>query len=216
MKIIYETITGSKAYGLDTPQSDTDSMGVFVAPTLDVAGLDWNQHKETRSDASPVGDDHSYHEVGKFLRLTLKGNPTLIELYFMQEHQITTLTEWGERLLALRSHVVSEETVRKSYHGYAYAQMREYQNRPNPKEKMARHCLRIARQAVEILTTGNASVRVADRQEYFDLTKMSKLDMIEKLEREVDKIRTCNSVIRETPDREAVAHFLRILRRAHL
>jgi predicted nucleotidyltransferase len=30
--IIFEAISGSKAYGLDTPESDTDMRGVFFAP----------------------------------------------------------------------------------------------------------------------------------------------------------------------------------------
>ena len=30
--ILFEAISGSKAYGLDTPASDTDIKGVFVAP----------------------------------------------------------------------------------------------------------------------------------------------------------------------------------------
>ena len=31
--IIYECISGSKAYGLDIPESDTDIKGVFIIPT---------------------------------------------------------------------------------------------------------------------------------------------------------------------------------------
>ena len=33
--IILECISGSKAYGLDTPQSDTDIKGVFLQPKPD-------------------------------------------------------------------------------------------------------------------------------------------------------------------------------------
>jgi len=37
--IILECISGSKAYGLDTPQSDTDIRGVFILPQEDIYGL---------------------------------------------------------------------------------------------------------------------------------------------------------------------------------
>ena len=38
--IVLECISGSKAYGLDTPISDTDIKGVFVLPKKDFYGLD--------------------------------------------------------------------------------------------------------------------------------------------------------------------------------
>ena len=30
--LIYKTIVGSKAYGIDTPESDTDIKGITIAP----------------------------------------------------------------------------------------------------------------------------------------------------------------------------------------
>jgi predicted nucleotidyltransferase len=37
--IILECISGSKAYGLDTPSSDTDIKGVFILPKEEYYGL---------------------------------------------------------------------------------------------------------------------------------------------------------------------------------
>ena len=37
--IIYECISGSKAYGLDLPTSDTDIRGVFILPQDEIYGL---------------------------------------------------------------------------------------------------------------------------------------------------------------------------------
>lgn len=39
--IILECISGSKAYGLDTPTSDTDIKGVFILPKEDYYGLNY-------------------------------------------------------------------------------------------------------------------------------------------------------------------------------
>lgn len=208
------SVVGSHAYGLNHADSDTDRMGIFIQPTLDVAGLDWNQHKETWSNASPEGDDTTYHEIGKYLRLTLKGNPTLIELLFMNEYEVATST--GEYLLNLRPHIIAESNVRPSYYGYAKAQLREFQNRPNPKDKMPRHCLRIARQAVEILTTGTTNVRVADPEEYFALNALPKEEIVRILEPEVERIRTCETVLEPEPDRDLAALVLRQIRRRNL
>lgn len=39
--ILLECISGSKAYGLDTPESDTDIKGVFLLPKIDYYGLNY-------------------------------------------------------------------------------------------------------------------------------------------------------------------------------
>ena len=57
--IILESITGSRAYGLNHANSDTDKMGVFIAPTIEVAGLDGNSNKDSWSDAGQTGGQAS-------------------------------------------------------------------------------------------------------------------------------------------------------------
>lgn len=39
--IILECISGSRAYGLDTPESDTDIKGVFLLPKRNFYGLNY-------------------------------------------------------------------------------------------------------------------------------------------------------------------------------
>jgi hypothetical protein len=39
VKTILQGIVGSTAYGLATPTSDIDRMGVFVAPTKEIVGF---------------------------------------------------------------------------------------------------------------------------------------------------------------------------------
>lgn len=50
--IILECISGSKAYGLDTPQSDTDIKGVFVLPKKDFYGL--NYIKQVNNETNDI------------------------------------------------------------------------------------------------------------------------------------------------------------------
>jgi predicted nucleotidyltransferase len=187
-------------------------MGIFVAPTVDVAGLDWNSSKESWSDAGPEGDDTTYHEIGKFLKLALKSNPTLIELFFMNEYEI--LTPEGMGLVDIRDAVLYTEGIRSAYYGYAVAQhsrvLREY---PDHKIKMARHCLRITDQAIDLLTTGTCSPKVADPQRYFDLDDMDFTDLSLKLGQSVALINTAESVLPDKPDRDTVRDFLREIRR---
>lgn len=214
-RTVLQAVTGSRAYGLDHALSDTDKMSVFVAPTVKVAGLFWASKNESFSDAGPEGDDNTGHEIGKFLKLTLKSNPTLIELFFMEDYEI--LDEVGQGLIDIRESVLYTEGIREAYYKYALSQFTRVTNEfPDHKPKMARHCLRISRQAVELLETGYLSVRVEDPQEYFDLDNLSWDDLYEKLSPEVDKIQSCKSVLRETPDRLTVALFLEEVRRLNI
>lgn len=187
-------------------------MGIFVAPTVEVAGLDWNSSKESWSDAGPEGDDTTYHEIGKFLKLALKSNPTLIELFFMNEYEI--LTPEGAGLVDIRDSVLYTDGIRNAYYGYAAAQhsrvLREY---PDHKIKMARHCLRITDQAIDLLTTGACSPKVADPQRYFALDEMNFTDLSLMLGQSVAKINTAESVLPDKPDRDTVRDFLREIRR---
>lgn len=214
-KTVLQAVTGSRAYGLNHKDSDTDRMGIFVAPTVNVAGLRWGSSDESWSDASPDGDDNSKHEIGKFLRLVLKSNPTLIELLFMNEYEI--LDEVGQGIVGLRHKMLYETGIRSAYLGYARAQadrvIREY---PDHKPKMARHCLRISRQAIDLLKTGEFNVHVGDPQEYFDLTELPFNDMRQKLDEAIYEIETCPSVLPEVYDFKSIDDFLKEVRRAHI
>lgn len=209
--IALEAITGSRAYGLTHANSDTDKMGIFVAPTVDIAGLDWNSSKESWSDAGPTGDDTTYHEIGKYVKLALKSNPTLIELLFMDSYESLSLE--GKALLDIRSSFLYTEGIRNAYYGYAVAQharvIREY---PDHKPKMARHCLRISHQAIELLETGTCSPRLSNPEVYFDLDYMTLPDMDRTMSYALEKILTCESVLADKPDRDTVRDYLRDVR----
>lgn len=214
-KTVLQAVTGSHAYGLAHANSDTDKMSIFVAPTVEVAGLHWASRHESWSDAGPEGDDNTGHEIGKYLRLVLKSNPTLIELLFMNEYEI--LDEVGRGLVALRSKVLYTDGIRNAYHGYALAQRNRVKNEyPYHKPKMARHCLRISRQATDLLTTGTFNVKVSDPIEYFTMTEMDFEEMDIILKEAVDQIDTCESILPDKPDTEAVDQFLKEVRRNNL
>lgn len=80
--ILFETISGSKAYGLNTPQSDEDIKGLFILPKEHYYGLNYVPQV---SDAT---NDTVYYEIGRFVELLLKNNPTVIELINSPENCI--------------------------------------------------------------------------------------------------------------------------------
>lgn len=214
-KTVLQAVTGSIAYGLNHAQSDVDKMSIFVAPTIEVAGLHWSASKESWSDAGPTGDDNTGHEIGKYLRLVLKSNPTLIELMFMNDYEV--LDETGQGLVALRDKVLYTKGIRSAYYGYAKAQVervkREY---PNHKPKMARHAVRITTQGLELLTTGTTNVKVHDRDWYFEFTELPFESMANIMDNSVEMLYTAESVLPDEPDVRAVADFLREVRRNNI
>ena len=174
-KIILFGLAGSKAYGLDTPDSDEDWRGVFVYPTDTILGLPQFRGPETVDDT-----DHEtvLHEVGKFVRLALAGNPSIVEQLFFPVYP--TLTAEGGLLTHNRFAFLSQR-VRQTYGGYAIQQMKKLETRERqgmvgfgPKvtkryEKHARHLGRLCQQGAQLLRDGTLDIRVKDRDELFDL-----------------------------------------------
>lgn len=77
--IIFECISGSRAFGLDTPESDTDIKGVFVLPKEQFYGLEYI------GQVSNEINDIVYYELGRFFELLLKNNPNILELLHTPE-----------------------------------------------------------------------------------------------------------------------------------
>lgn len=72
--IILECISGSRAYGLDTPSSDTDIKGVFLLPKKDFYGLNYT------AQVSNSTNDIVYYELGRYMELLSVNNPNILEL----------------------------------------------------------------------------------------------------------------------------------------
>lgn len=72
--LLFECISGSKAYGLDTPQSDTDLKGVFYLPKDQFFGLEYIPQISNETN------DEVYYELGRFVELLCKNNPNILEL----------------------------------------------------------------------------------------------------------------------------------------
>jgi predicted nucleotidyltransferase len=72
--ILFEAVSGSRAYGTDLPHSDTDLKGVFVLPEDQFFGLDYIPQIANSSN------DEVFYELRRFVELLLKNNPTVLEL----------------------------------------------------------------------------------------------------------------------------------------
>lgn len=72
--LIFETIAGSKAYGLNTASSDTDIRGVFVLPKELFYSLEYTPQVSNETN------DIVYYELRRFIELLSKNNPNIMEL----------------------------------------------------------------------------------------------------------------------------------------
>jgi uncharacterized protein len=77
--LLFECISGSRAYGTDLPSSDTDLKGVFVMPKRDFYGLDYVPQ------VSSEKNDETYFELRRFAELLYKNNPAVLEMLNVPE-----------------------------------------------------------------------------------------------------------------------------------
>ena len=155
---IYRAVVGSRAQGLDDDQSDTDLRGAYLPP----ARLHWSFDgvpEQLEDDATQT----TLWELQKFLRLALKANPNVLECLWspLVEHAAPVGEELRERRAMFLSRVAHQ-----TFGGYATAQFRKLSNtiaRGEPaKPKHVMHLLRLLLTGVDLLRTGELTVRVAD------------------------------------------------------
>jgi predicted nucleotidyltransferase len=206
--VILEAVVGSKAYGMDTPDSDTDTVGIYVAPINRIIGLSGLSDKaSTRVDPNK---DSVYHELGKFARLAIVCNPTLVELLWLQDYLVQTPE--GEALRSLRHAYLSTNKVRNSYAGYALQQAKKLAKRPDHPRyaKHGRHCFRLLMQAEQLLTTGELRVKLTpeERDKVFHLGSRPPEEVTELFERFLARIDTIDSVLPDKPNLSLVGQRL--------
>ena len=72
--LLLKCISGSRAYNLALPSSDTDIKGIFVLPQRELYGLTYTPQVSNETN------DEVYYEAGRFIDLLVKNNPNILEL----------------------------------------------------------------------------------------------------------------------------------------
>ncbi len=114
--LVFEVITGSKAYGLDTATSDTDIRGVFVLPKKLFYSLEYTVQVSNESN------DIVYYELKRFMDLLSKNNPNILEMLSSPENcvlQKDILMEWINPGLFL------SKLCEKTFANYAFTQIKK-------------------------------------------------------------------------------------------
>lgn len=215
-KLILFGLAGSRAYGLAGPDSDEDMRGVFVYPTERVLGLPRFQGPETTENPEY---DIVLHEVGKFVKLALAANPSIVEQLFFEDYHELTLE--GELLVASRPYFLSQK-IRQTYGGYATQQYKRLLRREadgmvgfGPKtskrrEKHARHLARLMLQGAELLDTGHLTVKLDKEQRKFvrSVEKLSTPDLGDVYKELLATMDAIDSPLPKEPDYEKINTIL--------
>jgi predicted nucleotidyltransferase len=116
-RVIYETVHGSRAYGLARRGSDTDIKGVVVGPRR------WYLGFIGGPDQLTLSDDHVRYELRRFVRLAADANPTVLELLWTEPDDHLVVSPAGARLLAERQRFLSKRIAAR-FGGYAQSQLK--------------------------------------------------------------------------------------------
>ena len=211
--VIYRCVVGSRAYGLDAPDSDTDRRGVYLPP----ADLHWSLFGVPEQLEDPDTEE-CYWELQKFLVLALKANPNVLECLYSPI--VEDATDLAREMLDLRSAFLSKR-VYQTYNGYVASQFKKLEadfRRGAIKWKHVMHLIRLLHSGITVLTDQYVPVRVVEQCETLMAIRAGALPWPE-----VDALRLdlhkrfdaafANTKLPERPDYVRVNHFLLKARR---
>lgn len=181
---ILRSVVGSGVHGIAIEGTDDhDEMGIYIEPPEYVLGVerqreDYIWRTQPEGVRSGHGDiDLVLYSLKKYLRLAIKGNPTVLLPLFAPEESLVVVTPLGEELRDMRTAFMSRLAVER-FLGYMHSQhermlgqsKRNVPNRPELIErygwdvKYGSHALRLAYQGFEIASTGSLSLPLPDRE----------------------------------------------------
>lgn len=207
--IIYRCVIGSRAYGLDTDESDTDRRGIYLAP----AELQWSLFGAPEQFEDNAAQS-CYWELQKFLGMALRANPNILECLYSPI--VEKATELGAELLAHRQ-VFMSRMIFQTFNGYAMSQFKKIEqdirNTGEIKWKHAMHLLRLLLTGAGALREGHIPVRVETHRDRLLAVKRGEIewsdvnDWRKELHRDFEKA-LAETKLPERPDYERANEFL--------
>lgn len=157
--IHFRALAGSRSYGLHTEDSDYDWRGVYIAPSTELFSL-----KLPPEQINKPNSDEQYWELAKFIKLSLKANPNILEVLFSQKEHVDVCSDVFRNVLDNRDKFLSKLAY-KTYRGYAQSQLKRMEGKSDEEInwKHAMHMLRLLYGLKGLLKDG---VLLVDMSEY--------------------------------------------------
>ncbi|MDH6601611.1 putative nucleotidyltransferase [Myroides gitamensis] len=114
--VLFECISGSRAYGLATKDSDTDIRGVFYLPKEQFYGLNYIPQISNETN------DIVYYELGRFIELLRKNNPNILELLATPEEFVLFKHPIFDKI---RLEDFLSKLTKEAFAGYAMSQVKK-------------------------------------------------------------------------------------------
>ena len=118
-RVIFRGIWGSYAYGTNTPESDRDTIGVFMME---------QRHYLTIGDPvrqiADAGNDNRFYTLKNYLELAASANPNILDSLFLPPDCILKTTVYWQMLQEQRRIFVSRQAS-KTYCEYAMSQIKK-------------------------------------------------------------------------------------------
>lgn len=172
---ILKTLVGSHAHGLASPESDKDYRGVYVVPTTEILSVGYNYKGSHWLEGD---EDNTSYEIGHFLMLALKSNPSILEVFkapVIEAEVLTTDTTQfmvGAELRALFPYIWNPKDAFNAFVGYGLNQRKKMlDNHLNRWNKYGVAYVRTLINLNSLLETGDFSLEVSEHYKHvcFDI-----------------------------------------------
>jgi predicted nucleotidyltransferase len=155
-QIILKSLVGSRAHNLHNEDSDFDYRGVYLQPTREILTLG-HKYKGTSWIEGEV-DDTSY-EIGHFLHLCTKANPTVFEV--LMSHKKEVESPLSQELVELFPYMYDPKDAFNAFAGYSKNQQKKLlDDHGGRRNKFGVAYMRTAACLIELLDTGTFSLEV--------------------------------------------------------
>lgn len=162
MTTILKALVGSRAHGLNREDSDWDWRGVYVQPTNEILSMghvarsiQWIEGKE----------DFTNYEIGHFLMLACKANPSVLELLRSPQVELPEINgrSWGRELMQLMPYMYNPEAAFNAFNGYSLNQRKKLlDDKDGRKWKYALAYVRTLYALIDLLTHGDFYLEITD------------------------------------------------------
>ena len=152
---ILKVLVGSRAHGLADEDSDYDYRAVYIDPTSEILKLGHNYKGSSWIEGK---EDNTSYEIGHFLHLATKCNPTILEIF---KAPIVESNEDGRALRDIFPYVWNPRDAYNAFVGYGLNQRKKFlDKKDNRQDKFACAYIRTLVNLLSLMMTKDFTLEV--------------------------------------------------------